>query len=286
MSGENRKELVDVATTVLGILAATFIPAYISLYLVRYLRSFIHLRYIAAAGVGLSIWYFFDTMNDAAQLDVNSGFSGGLPHLGLIIVFILGITTLAVFDYIAVPTSDARAVIAETPRVKLVSSKAWFLIPAAIAAVSGIHGLGEGWGFGTAASGTGSQSLVDAFGGLSALASYPMHKFLEAAIIAAAYSAYVAGAGTKGARWQIPVLGVLFALPSAIGATIGYSVSLDTTYFFAFGVTSALYAVLRLVEPVRRDFKIGENAPTYLGPKVFAALLIGFLLLYGAALFH
>ena len=134
----------------------------------------------------------------------------------------------------------------------------------------GIHGLGEGWDFGSAASLAGT-SLINAFGGLGAVASYPIHKFLEASIIAATYSAYVGRSGIASARakWHLPVLGLLFGLTSVIGALLGYYISLDTTYFFAFGVTAAFYATLRLVEAMNPRFKIGDGAPSYLGWKVF-----------------
>ncbi|MHB8565477.1 MAG: hypothetical protein ACYC7D_04675 [Nitrososphaerales archaeon] len=278
--------MVDFATTIVGITGATLIPVYISLYLITNLR-FIHTRYIAAFGVGLAFFFFFDTMNDAAQLDVNSSFSGGLPQLGLIIAFVLGIATLSIFDYVAVPNSKK----VETGRDVSknnggTTSRALFLIPAAVAAVMGIHGLSEGWAFGAAASNTGTVSFTNAFGGLSALASYPMHKFLEAGIVAVVYVAYVGRSRVSAAKWQIPVLGLLFGLLPVIGAFIGYTINIDTTYFYAFGVTAAIYAIIRLVEPMSLKFKVGENAPAYLGPKVFLALLIGFLLLYSAALFH
>lgn len=278
--------MVDFATSVIGILAATLIPAYASLYLVTYIGSRMKVRYIAALGVGLALWFFFDTLNDAVQLGVNSSFSGGLPQLGLVIAFVLGVVVLAVFDHFAI--LDGSYGISGSASKASSSSSFLFLIPAGIAAVSGIHGLGEGWDFGTAAS-LASNSLIDAFGGLAPVASYPIHKFLESAVIASAYAAYLGGSGIASSRrawWHLPVLGLLFGLPGAIGTSIGYHFALDTTYFFAFGVTSAIYATLRLVEAINPSFKVGENAPVPLGWKVFLAILIGFFLLYSAALLH
>ena len=129
--------------------------------------------------------------------------------------------------------------------------------------------------------------MAAAFGGLAPLASYPLHKFLEASIVAAVYAAFVGRSevSTK-AKWHLPVLGLLFGMPSVIGAAIGYYVSFDTTYFYAFGVTAALYAALRLAEATHPQFKISEKDPSYLGGKIFVAILIGFLLLYGVALLH
>jgi hypothetical protein len=271
--------LVDLATTVLGIIGTTLIPTYLALYLVTNLK-FINIRYIATAAIGLTFWYFLDTSGDSTDLGVNSGFSGGLPQAGLLIVFVLGFVALAAFDHIAVPNTKSSS---NSPA----SSKLLVLIPVAVAAVMGIHGLGEGWDFGSAASLV-STSILNAFGGFGAVASYPIHKFLEASIVAATYSAYIGRSGITSARarWHLPVLGLLFGLPSVVGASLGYYIGLDTTYFFSFGVTAAFYAVLRLVEATNPKFKVGVNAPSYLGWKVFLVLLVGILLLYTAALFH
>ena len=273
--------MIGYALTVLGILGATLIPVYIALYLVTNLKP-VATRYLAASGIGLSFWFFFDTMGDAGQLDVNQSFTGGAAHIGVVLAFVAGVTALALFDHYAVlAPGSAKTVNGNT------HSKTLFLIPAAVAAVMGIHGLGEGWDFGSAAAVVQGSTLTDAFGGISPLASYPLHKFLEASIIAVVYAAFVGrtDVSTK-ARWHIPVLGLLFGLTSVIGTSIGYYVSFDTTYFYAFGVTAALYAALRLSEATHAGFKIGERNPSYLGGKLFISLLIGFFLLYGAALFH
>ncbi|MGI0090407.1 MAG: hypothetical protein ACREBS_01735 [Nitrososphaerales archaeon] len=292
--------MISYAITVLGIIGATLIPAYIALYVVRYLLP-VHTRYIAAAGVGLTFWYFFDTMNDATSLDVNQAlypFSlfGGPTHFAVIFAFIAGIVTLAILDHLAVSSPDV------TP-----SSKALFLIPVAVAAVMGIHSLGEGWNFGSAAASVPAQGvssfcspallgspiarpfcdLANAFGGLNTLISYPLHKFLEASIIGAVYTCSIARNKTAfRAAWHLPALGLLFGLTSVIGSALGYYFILDTTYFYAFGVTAALYAVLRLVESVSSRSRIWNGAPAYLGTKVFLAMTIGFFLLYAAALLH
>ncbi|MGA2874068.1 MAG: hypothetical protein ABSE82_00900 [Nitrososphaerales archaeon] len=269
--------MISYALTLAGIIGATLIPVFAALYIVANLKP-VPTKYIAAAGVGLAFWFFFDTMGDAAQLDVNQSFTGGAAHIGIVVVFIAGVTTLALFDHFAVPSSAP-----ESSRF----SKMLFIIPAGIALVMGVHGLGEGWDFASAASSATSQSLTDAFGGLSAVASYPMHKALEASIVASVYTIYVGrNSAAFEAKWHLPVLGLLFGLPSVIGASIGYYVSFNTTYFYAFGVTAALYAALRLSEGVISKSKTDEQVPAFLGWKVFLSILIGFLLLYTAALFH
>jgi hypothetical protein len=285
--------LISYALSVVGILVVTLIPAYLALYLVSNLKP-IKTRYIAAAGIGLTFWWFFDTMGDAAALDSNQAiypFSafGGLSHFSLIVTFAAGIAALAIFDHFAVPNPDATsAEIQSGASARSMSkyAKSLILIPIGVAAVMGIHGLGEGWDFASAAAAVPTSSIVDAFGGVNAIISYPLHKFFEGAIIAAVYTAYVARSNSPKATWHIPVLGLLLGFTSVIGASIGYTVSFDTTYFYAFGVTAAFYAMLRLVEAVNLRFKVGENAPTFLGWKIFLAIGIGFFLLYTAALFH
>lgn len=285
--------MIDFSYIFIGILGGTLIPAYIALYLVSYQRI-VPPRYLAAAGVGLTFWFFFDTMGDAVALDENySAFPpslfGGLPHLALIAAFLAGVATLAAFDHFAVPRSTNYM----GNQMGMAFSSSLFLIPAAIALVIGIHGLGEGWDASSAVSSATTTdnsilgAMVQAFGSFSAVISYPIHKFLEAAIIGVAYASYVSTTGVAQVRrWHLPVLGLLFGAPSVIGASIGYYVSVDTSYFFAFGVTAALYSALRLVEASRDDFHVGVNAPSVLGPKVFLAVAVGFFLLYSAALLH
>ena len=269
-----------------SLVLATFVPAYLALYLIPRL-GFVHIRYLAAAGVGLSFWYFFDTMGDANSLAENNSvyppyLFGGVPHFELIGAFVAGVVALAVFDRLAVPGQGSTA-----------PKRTWLiLIPAAVALVMGIHGLGEGWdAMSSVSSGppttlSGLPALIQAFGDFPALVSYPIHKFLEACIVAILYSAFVTSGGRKGKWWEIPSLGLLFAGPSAVGAAFGYFASFDTTYFFAFGVTASLYAVVRLAEPLSPGFQPGGAGPAHLGWETFLALGAGLLLLYSAALLH
>jgi hypothetical protein len=277
--------MISYTIAVLGILLATLMPVYLSLYLFSSLGRLLS-RYAAMLGIGLTFWFFFDTMGDAAQLDVNEAINafGGFTHFALVSVFLAGIVVLAIFDHYAVPKPEgSRVAQLNAGHVQL---RSLFLIPAGVAAVMGIHGLGEGWDFGAAGSQAPTQSLTDAFGGVNPLISYPLHKFLEAGIIAILYFSFVGvGNAANRRKWDVPVLGILFGLPSVIGASIGYYASLDTTYFFAFGVSSALYAALRLSEPALES-TVGGTAPHRLDAKMILAMTLGFFLLYTAALFH
>jgi hypothetical protein len=285
--------LLSYALTLGGIIAGTLIPAYLALYLIPSFKN-VPLKYIGALGIGLTFWFFFDTIGDASDLDVNAAaypFSsfGGLYHFLVILAFILGIVALAIFDHIAVPktySSEPSQVPSSAPGGY--SLKYLIFIPIAVAAVMGIHGAGEGWDFSSVAVGVGTTDIVSAFGGWNPLVSYPIHKFMEAAIIACVYTIYVERKGIAK-RWHLPVLGLLFGLTSVIGAGTGYffPTAIDTTFLYAFGVTSAFYAMIRLAAPlVSGQEGAGAIIPTYLGPKTFLWVAVGFFLLYSAALLH
>ena len=286
-----------------GIAVGTLIPAYIALYLFPNLKS-VPTRYLAALGIGLTFWFWTDTIGDATYLDVNAAAwppaaFGGLYHFLVIFAFVLGIVALAVFDHFAVPTSSLYEAVpnsvntASGASVDTVATGfatgALFFVPVAVAAVMGIHGLGEGWDFaGVAAGVSGSTDLISAFGGWNPIVSYPMHKFFEASIVSITYTIYVErNSIAKKAKWQLPVLGLLFGLTSVIGSMIGYFVSLDTTFFYAFGVTSGMYASIRLAGPLVLGTRGSAGTlPSYLGSKTFLFVGIGFFLLYIAALLH
>jgi hypothetical protein len=275
------------------------IPAYIALYLFPNLKS-VPTKYLAALGIGLTFWFWTDTIGDATYLDENAALwppsaFGGLYHVAVIFAFILGIAALAVFDHLAVSAPSSYEGVPTTSQVSTKSAAssfvtgALFFVPVAVAAVMGIHGLGEGWDFaGVAVGVSGSTDIVTAFGGWTPVVSYPLHKFFEASIISIVYTIYVQrNSIAKKAAWQLPLLGLLFGLTSVIGSVVGYFVALDTTFFYAFGVTSGFYAAIRLAGPLIANTKgtVG-TLPSYLGAKTFVFLAIGFFLLYFAALLH
>ena len=278
----------------IGILGATLIPEYIALYLVSNLKA-VGVKYLSAAGVGLTFWFFYDTIGGADSLQVNNSvyptyLFNGLSHFGVIAAFIGGLAALAIFDHFATPSPDPS----QGGSTGVNVSRRLFLKPVALAVVMGMHSLGEGWDAASAVAGATVSnssiigSLTQAFGTLPAVISYPLHKFFEASIIGVAYVAFVsASGGVVGTRWwDIPLLGLLFAAPSVIGVAFGYYVGLDTEYFYSFGVVSAFYAAFRLVESARPGFKIGVNAPANFGWKMFLAMGLGFFMLYAAALLH
>ena len=293
---------LDFVLAVGGITAGTLIPAYIGLYLFPNLKS-VPTKYMAALGVGLTFWFWTDTIGDATYLDVNaaawplSAF-GGLLHFLVIFTFILGVAALAIFDHLAVPNPtsyggvpDRDTITSQVPASSHAAgfvTGALFFVPVAVAAVMGIHGLGEGWDFAGVAAGVATTDIVTAFGGWNPIVAYPIHKFLEASIVSIVYTIYVQrNSIAKKAKWHLPVLGLLFGLTSVIGSIIGYFVAFDTVFFYAFGVTSGIYAAIRLAGPLISNTKGSAGLiPSYLGAKTFLFVGIGFFLLYSAALLH
>ncbi|MHB1909225.1 MAG: hypothetical protein ACYCQJ_10215 [Nitrososphaerales archaeon] len=280
--------MVSYGLAVLVIGLGTLLPAYLALYLITRLK-FLQTKTISALGLGLSFFFLIDTFNDASELDVNSAFYpdfGGWYHVSLILAFLFGIVALAIFDHFGVPK-----VAKDSARTNL---GLVVLAPIAVAAVMGIHSFAEGWSFASVASGVPGNDLVNAFApgiptpaAYEPLISYPVHKFLEASIVACLYVILVQrNKNVSKAKWHLPLLGLLFGFTSVIGASIGYFFSFDLTYFYAFGVTAAIYAIIRLAEGITKGEGDSAVTPSYLGAKVFLGVSAGFFLLYVAALLH
>ena len=167
-------------------------------------------------------------------------------------------------------------------------------VPLLVAAAIGIHGLGEGAAFGATAYSTSSTSLLDAFGGVSAGVAYLLHKGLESMMVAACYCAYTnrTASDIKGQLKDVFLLSLVFVLPSLIGAAVGYFImgpatgflaGFDATYFFALGTGTSIYVALRLSRPL---FRSGESVTSEDSIRIVVPILLGFLAIYIAALFH
>ena len=254
--------------------AATFAPALLALAAITWAGKRVSSRYPASFALGIFFWFFVDTILGASTLDVNSGFTGGVPQAGVVALFLIGLLFVFWIDRNRNIFSPQSAV-----------GRYGLAIPLVVAISVGIHGLGEGAAFGGTAFSTTSTSLLDAFGGVSAGVAYLLHKGLEPMMIGACYTVYLKGQERKGARWlrDLVVLAIIFVTPSLLGAATGYFLVYDATYFFALGTGTSIYAAIRLVAPL---FLGGEAAPPRMPIKIAISLALGFVAIYFAALFH
>jgi hypothetical protein len=254
--------------------AATFIPALVGLAIIVLAGDFLKPRYLAAFAIGIFLWFFVDTIGGSASLDVNSGFNGGGGQISLTGLFTVGLLFFFIID-------RKRNVLSP----QLAVGKYGLVIPILVAASIGIHGLGEGAAFGGTASTISSTSLLDAFGSISAGVAYVLHKALEPMMIGACYCIYSkdhAKRTTSRVR-DILVLAIIFTIPSLIGAATGYFLTYDSSFFFALGTGTSVYALTRLTGPLFDNIQ-----PLSAKESVTIAVLIilGLLTIYFAALFH
>jgi hypothetical protein len=251
-----------------GWTASTVVPALAGVSIVLLASKLVRPKLLAAFGLGIFLWFFVDTIQGSANLDVFNGFAFTTPQVADVSVFILGVVLF--FMVGAKFSRPGRA--------------GGMLGIAALAAIAvGVHGFGEGSAFGATASLTSSTDMLEAFGGVSAGAAYALHKALEPMIVASIYLAYAAENKTRGRRIsELAALALLFALPSVVGAAMGYLVNFDAGYGFAFGTGTSVFALALLSRTafgppeanVREDLAIAT------------AVLVGFMLIYGAALLH
>ena len=237
-------------------------------------RGRIDEKYLAAFAFGIFLWFFVDTISGSATLDVNSGFGGGLAQVTVVILSLAGVLFFFSVDRNRNLFSAESAV-----------GKYCVVIPLLVAVAVGIHGLGEGWDYGHTVYVTSSTNLLDAFGGIKAGVAYVLHKALEPMMIGACYAFYTKGQARSGARWirDTFLLSMVFSLASLVGAAAGYFVSFDTTYFFALGTGTSIYAAMRLLAPL---FTPGQTIKSNYSISIAVALLLGFIAIYIAALFH
>jgi len=263
--------------------ASTWIPAFVGLFVIVWAGHFVKSKYLAAFALGIFLWFFVDTIQGSALLDVNAGFRGGAGQIAAVALFTIGVIAVFWID-------RRRGLFSPDSIVRTVS----VAIPLLVAGAIGIHGLGEGAAFGATAYSTSSTSLLDAFGGVSAGVAYMLHKGLEPMMAAACYCVYTSrtGSGLKGQLRDLFLLSLVFALPSITGAIVGYSVigratgsvaDLVTTSFFALGTGTSIYAGLRLS---RALFRSEGSVTSEDSIKMAFSIILGLVAIYFAALFH
>ena len=161
-----------------------------------------------------------------------------------------------------------------------------FLLPILVALGMGIHGIAEGIAFGGLAAETQASNILDATGGIGGGIAYLLHKLLESTIVIVVFIAWARANGSPFRKQlkQTVIIGLAFGIPSALGEVTAYSVPIDSTWFYALGAGAALFVVLQVV---RHIFAADKEEVTYSQwIRISAAMILGFLLLYAAALFH
>jgi hypothetical protein len=267
--------MLGFAETLGGTLAAFLVPAFIGLSAISAVGRYVSPRYLAAFAIGLYLWFFSDAIGDASLLGVSEGFTGGAFHFALWLAFVIGVLVFFSIDSKLFAEGSAGGSLG-------------FAIPLLVAVAVGVHGFGEGATVGATAATFPGKSLLDAFGGLSAMASFLLHKTLEPMIVGAAYWAYARDHAwdTGGRMKDIAVLTLAFTLPGIIGgATSFYLVqaypSADFTYVFALGLGTSIYAAMRLARPLFQG--TGSNSESV---KTALVVVLGFACLYLAASLH
>jgi zinc transporter ZupT len=263
--------------------ASTWIPAFVGLLVIVWAGRVLDPKYLAAFALGIFLWFFVDTIQGSALLDVNAGFTGGAGQIAAVALFVIGVLFVFWID-------RRRGLFSPESVVRTVS----VAIPLLVAGAIGIHGLGEGAAFGATGYSTSSTSLLDAFGGVSTGVAYLLHKGIEPMMAGACYCVYTnrTDSGPKRQLRDVFLLSLVFVLPSLIGAVVGYYVmgpatgfvaGFDTTYFFALGTGTSIYAALRLSRALFRS----EGPMTAEDSiKIAVPIVLGFIAIYFAALFH
>ncbi len=266
--------MIEISVSFLGILAATLIPAYIGLVVIVTLFKSSAPRHASAFALGIFLWYFSDTIGDSSYLGVNRGFSGGLGQAALILLFIAGLS-FCLADRYGPASGEERG-----------EGTRFILIPILVAAALSVHGFSEGAAFGVLASSTSATSLSAALGGYGPAISYVLHKVLEASMVGASYLYYLSnhGRNLKDSFRDISTLGAVFTIPSIIGMGIGYYFQFDATYVFAIATGTSIYVALKLSPPLLLTSGSRNSRSDSL--KITLLLLLGFMSIYFAALFH
>jgi len=260
------------AESFLAWIGATAVPAFVGLVVPILVGRKAGARTAASFSFGIFLWFFLDTIQDSANLDVNLGLFGGAPELASILLFAVGVAGFFV--------ADGRSLASETEDQGIT-----LRVPLLIALAVGVHGLGEGSAAGSTAALTSSTDIVGAFGGAVGVVPYVLHKALEPMMVGALYVAYQSyrPPRSRGLSRDLLLLTLLFVLPSAIGLWTGYFINYDASYLFALGTGSGVYVGVRLAKSMVTGPQ-GEGRKQ--NAKLVAAMLLGFILIYVAALLH
>jgi len=248
---------------------ATFVPLFIGLFIPPMVaKNSVRVKVLMAFSCGIMFWFFVDVMNDAALLDVNQGFSGGLTHLLLAVLFAGGLLVLVGLEKLTMSTENRKQNVSSLIGMS-------YSIAVLVSLGIGFHSMGEGVEIGSlilySYLTNSSSDLIAAIGGFGPGVAYVLHKFLEGFVIG------VFAALVKARPSRTAILGVVSGIPTVIGIALALLTPIDATYFFAIGAAAAVYIEFKLIS------RFANEDPIL--PYVIAAL-IGFYCMYLAGLFH
>jgi zinc transporter ZupT len=250
------------------VIFATFVPLYLGIFapIILVGKSSYRLVVLMAVASGVIFWSFLDLMDDAALLGVNEGFSGGLTHILVAAIFAVTFFVFLWLDKRFQPRRRGR-----TPVVVLTYATALL-----VAIGIGWHSLGEGLEIGSLIGYSflvtlTSVNLINSIGGLGSGSAYILHKFLEGLVIG------VFATAAKANPIRNVLLGLLAGIPTVVGLGLALVVPIDATIFFGIGAAAAVFI----------EYKLIPNIVSQRSTMLFIlAWLVGFYLMYFAALFH
>jgi len=274
--------MIEFSVSFIDFILATFVSIYVGMFLLIFLSETtkVDSRYLSAYALGLLFWFFFDTLNDAVQLDVNQGFNFDFNHVGLVALFVIG---FLMFSLAGGLLSTRR----ENSSARKQENSSAFTLTVLVALAMGCHGIGEGIEFGGLSAGTQASNVLDAIGGISGGIAYGLHKLLESTIVIVVFIALARASRVSFRKqlWQTVIIAFTFGIPSAVGEVTGYFIPIDSSWFYALGAGAALFVVLQVIRPIFAPNRDGEvTYSQWIG--ISMAMIVGFLLLYSAALFH
>ncbi len=251
-----------------GVLA-TFVPLFMGLFIpTAVANDASKMKIFMAFSCGIMFWFFVDVMDNAALLDVNQGFGGGIEHLLLAALFAVGVLVLFGLEKLTTRKTSRK------PRISSMIGIS-YSIALLVSVGIGFHSMGEGIEIGSFISYSyltnSTPNLIAAIGGFGPGVAYILHKFLEGFVL----GAFAALAKARFSR--IILLGAVSGIPTVIGIMLGLSTLIDPAYFFAIGAAASVYIEYKLIS------KFVNEEPILL---YVAFTLIGFYCMYLAGLFH
>ena len=262
--------MLPFGVTAVEFAVVTFLSAFIGILVVILASGFVRVRYLAAFALGVYLWYFTDTLGGANYLDVDGGFAYSSYLASLVLLFVVGLLVFFSLDRKLFDQAGKAAYGA-------------LAIGALAALAMGLHGMAEGVDFGITAAQTPSNSLLDAFGGLAPAASWVLHKMLEPTVAGVAFVT-IAGTGTGRPLGKVVdalVVAVVFTAPAVVGSVVGYYNPFDSSYVYALGLGTSVYALARIGRPL-----YSEDPGSWLSTKMAVAVMVGFVLIFMSAMLH